>query len=65
LNRQIYIVDFDICIGPPWMEEETTAIKEMKSCKAPGADGVIAEKLKADVHVNVTPPILTEIFKKI
>ena len=35
----------------------------MKSGKAPGADGVTAEMLKADV--NVTAPILTEIFKQI
>jgi hypothetical protein len=35
----------------------------MKSGKAPGADGVTAEMLKADV--NVTAPILTEIVKQI
>ena len=35
----------------------------MKSGKAPGADGVTVEMLKADV--NVTAPILTEIFKQI
>ena len=55
--------DLDICTDPPHLEEVTAAIKATKSCKAPGADGVIAEMLKADV--NVTAPILTEIFKQI
>ncbi|PVD37252.1 hypothetical protein C0Q70_04249 [Pomacea canaliculata] len=35
----------------------------MKSCKAPGADGITAEMLKADV--NVTAPMLAEIFRQI
>ena len=55
--------DLDICTDPPSLEEVTAAIKAMKSGKAPGADGVTAEMLKADV--NVTAPILTEIFKQI
>ena len=55
--------DLDICTDPPSLEEVTAAIKAMKSGKAPGADGVTAEILKADV--NVTAPILTEIFKQI
>ena len=55
--------DLDICTDPPSLEEVTAAIKAMKRGKAPGADGVTAETLKADV--NVTAPILTEIFKQI
>ena len=55
--------DLDICTDPPSLKEVTAAIKAMKSGKAPGADGVTAEMLKADV--NVTAPILTEIFKQI
>ena len=55
--------DLDICTDPPSLEEVTAAIKAMKKGKAPGADGVTAEMLKADV--NVTAPILTEIFKQI
>ena len=55
--------DLDICTDPPSLEEVTAAIKAMKSGKAPGADGVTAEMLKADV--DVTAPILTEIFKQI
>ena len=55
--------DLDICTDPSSLEEVTAAIKAMKSGKAPGADGVTAEMLKADV--NVTAPILTEIFKQI
>ena len=55
--------DLDICTDPPSLEEVTAAIKAMKSGKAPGADGVTAEMLKADV--NVAAPILTEIFKQI
>ena len=55
--------DLDICTDPPSLEEVTAAIKAMKSGKAPGTDGVTAEMLKADV--NVTAPILTEIFKQI
>ena len=55
--------DLDICTDPPSLEEVTAAIKAIKSGKAPGADGVTAEMLKA--HVNVTAPILTEIFKQI
>ena len=55
--------DLDICTDPPSLEEVTAAIKAMKSGKAPGADGVTAEMLKADV--NVTAPILTEIFRQI
>ena len=55
--------DLDICTDPPSLEEVTAAIKAMKSGKAPGADGVTAEMLKADV--NVTAPIVTEIFKQI
>ena len=55
--------DLDICTDPPSLEEVTAAIKAMKSGKAPGADGVTAEMLKADV--NVMAPILTEIFKQI
>ena len=54
--------DLDICTDPPSLEEVTAAIKAMKSGKASGADGVTAEMLKADV--NVTAPILTEIFKQ-
>ncbi|PVD22610.1 hypothetical protein C0Q70_18430 [Pomacea canaliculata] len=34
----------------------------MKSGKAPGADGITAEMLKADVYV--TAPMLTEIFSQ-
>jgi hypothetical protein len=37
----------------------TTAIKAMKCGKAPWADGVTAEMLKADV--NVTTPIVTDL----
>ena len=55
--------DLDICTDPPSLEEVTAAIKAMKSGNAPGADGVTAEMLKAGV--NVTAPILTEIFKQI
>ena len=55
--------DLDICTDPPNLEEVTAAIKAMKSGKAPRADGVTAEMLKADV--NVMAPILTEIFKQI
>ena len=55
--------DLDICTDPPSLEEVTAAIKAMKSGKAPGADGVTAEMLKPDV--NVTAPILTDMFKQI
>ena len=55
--------DLDICTDPPRLEEVTATIKAMKSGKAPGADGVTAEMLEADV--NVTAPILNEIFKQI
>ena len=60
---QLADTDLDICTDPPSLEEVTAAIKAMKSGKAPGADGVTAEMLKADV--NVTAPILNEIFKQI
>ena len=60
---QLADTDLDICTDPPSLEEVTAAIKAMKSGKAPGADGVTAEMLKADV--NVMAPILTESFKQI
>jgi hypothetical protein len=56
-------IDLDICTDPLSLEEVTTAIQAMKSGKAPRADGVTAEMLKA--NVNVTVPILTKIFKQI
>ncbi|PVD27010.1 hypothetical protein C0Q70_12160 [Pomacea canaliculata] len=43
-------IDLDICTDPPSLEEVTAAIKKMKSGKAPGADGITAEMLKADVN---------------
>ncbi|PVD21538.1 hypothetical protein C0Q70_17336 [Pomacea canaliculata] len=56
-------IDLDICTDPPSLEEVTAAVKTMKSRKAPGADGITAEMLKADI--NVTAPKLTEIFRQI
>ena len=44
----------------PTMEEVKAAIKEMKSGKAAGVDGVTAEMLKAEE--TETPRLLTEIF---
>ena len=41
----------------------TTAVKALKSGKAPGADRITVEMLKADV--TVTAPILTEIFRQV
>ena len=55
--------DLDICTDPPSLEEVSAAIRKMKSSKAPGADGVAAEMMKADV--SVTAPILTDIFKQV
>ena len=52
--------DLDINIDASTMEEVKAAIKEMKSGKAAGVDGVTAEMLKAEE--TETPRLLTEIF---
>ena len=57
------VVDLDICIDPPSIEEVKAAIKAMKSGKAGGADGVTAEMLKAEE--TETPRILTDIFREV
>ena len=56
-------VDIVIDTGPPSLQEVKTAIKCMKSGKAPGADGITAEMLKVDEEE--TPRLLTEIFNQI
>ena len=55
--------DLDINIDAPTMEGVKAAIKEMKSGKAAGVDGVTAEMLKAEE--TETPRLLTEIFRNI
>ncbi|PVD29435.1 hypothetical protein C0Q70_08686 [Pomacea canaliculata] len=47
-------IDLDICTDPPSLEE-VTAIKTMKRGKAPGADGITAEMLKADLANFYSP----------
>ena len=55
--------NLDINIDAPTMEEVKAAIKEMKSGKAAGVDGVTAEMLKAEE--TETPRLLIEIFRNI
>ncbi|PVD20863.1 hypothetical protein C0Q70_19025 [Pomacea canaliculata] len=49
-------IDLDICTDSPSLEDVTAEIKAMKSGKAPGADEITAEMLKADM--NSLEPVL-------
>ena len=55
--------DIDINIRPPLQAEVETAIKAMKSGKAPGIDSLQAELLKADVIT--ASMVFTDLFAKI
>ena len=55
--------DLLVNMDPPTANEVKSAIDNMKSGKAPGADGVSAEMLKAGG--DVITETLTEIFKEI
>ena len=55
--------DIDIETEPPSIQEIKKAIKEMKNGKAPEADGICAELLKAEE--SLTPTILLKIFHEI
>ena len=55
--------DIDISICPPSQAEVETAIKAMKSGKAPGIDSLQAELLKADV--TTASMVFTDLFAKI
>ena len=55
--------DLLVNMDPPTANEVKSAIDNMKSGKAPGADGVSAEMLKAGG--DIITETLTEIFKEI
>ena len=55
--------DININISPPSQAEVETAIKAMKSGKAPGIDSLQAELLKADVIT--ASMVFTDLFAKI
>ena len=48
------VEDLVICIDPPTLEEVKKAINAMKSGKAGGADGVIAETAQGGTHGKTT-----------
>ena len=53
----------DINLRPPTNEEIVAAIRKIKSGKAPGADGLNAEMLKADIQTSAKE--LKELFESI
>lgn len=56
-------IDLPLNVEPPTKEEITTAIKQTKTAKAAGPDGIPPEALKCDVPASVE--ILFPLFEKI